>query len=44
MRLIKIPDIGAMFDLEEIGILAMQDGLFDHLLTEIVVQRSSRHS
>ena len=40
----EVPDIGAMFGFKEVGILSMQDGLFERLFTEIVVQRGSRHS
>ena len=38
----EIPDVGAMFGLEEVGILSMQDGLFEGLFTEIVIQRGSQ--
>jgi hypothetical protein len=40
----QVPDVGAMFGLKEVGILSMQDGLFDSLFAKIVVQWRSRHS
>ena len=40
----QVPDVGAMFGLKEVGILSMQDGFFEGLLTEVVIQRGSRHS
>jgi hypothetical protein len=30
----EVPDVGAMFGFEEVGILSMQYGLFESLLTE----------
>lgn len=40
----EIPDVGAMFGLEEVGILSMEDSFFQSLFTKIVVQWCSRHS